>query len=96
MCVSFLPFEEAAPFRVTEILKKYETEFFTVINARLGLQRLKRLQVISQDIMTLINAATNDEDAQEILYEHLMNHANVDSLLKYCEVMIAANGYTQE
>ena len=83
----------ATPFPVKEILKKHETEFFSVVDARLSLRKLKRLQVITQDIMALINAATNDEDAQEILYEHLTDHADVDSLLKYCEVIIAAEGY---
>ena len=49
--------------------------------------------MITQDVESRINAATNDEDAQEILFAHLLRHANVDSLLKYCEVIIAANGY---
>ena len=43
--------------------------------------------------MAHIDAATNKEDAQEILYEHLANHANVDTLMKYCEVTTAADGY---
>ncbi len=95
LCVSlyFLLLNTATPFPVTEILKKHETEFFSVVDASLSLRTLKRLQVITQDIMALINAATNDEDAQEILYEHLTDHANMDSLLKYCEVIIAAGGY---
>ena len=42
--------------------------------------------------MAHIDATTNEEDAQEILYEHLANLANVDTLMKYCEVIIAANG----
>ena len=49
--------------------------------------------MITQDIESRINAATNDEDAQEILFAHLLHHANVDTLLKYCEVAIAAEGY---
>ena len=43
--------------------------------------------------MAHIDAATNEEDAQEILHEHLANHANVDTLMKYCEVITAADGY---
>ena len=87
------PVKEFLKNPVKEFLKKHETEFFSVVDARLSLRKLKRLQVITQDIMALINAATNDEDAQEILYEHLTDHADVDSLLKYCEVIIAAEGY---
>ena len=94
LCVSlcFLLLNPTTPFPVTEILKKHETEFFSVVDARLSLRKLNRLQVITQDIMALINAATND-DAQEILYEHLTDRADMDSLLKYCEVIIAAEGY---
>ena len=89
----FLPCNAATPFPVTEFLKKHESEFFSVVNARFSLRRLKRLGVITQDVMSHIDAATNDEDAQEILFEHLMDHANVDTLMKYCEVIIAADGY---
>ena len=78
---------------VTEFLEKHETEFFSVINAKLSLRRLKRLRVVTEDVMSLINAATNEEDAQEILYEHLTRHADVDTLMRYCEVAIGAEGY---
>ena len=80
-------------FSVSEFLTKHETEFFSVVNARFSLRRLKRLGVITQDVMSHINAATNDEDAQELLYEHLTHHATVDTLMKYCEVATAAEGY---
>ena len=93
MCLWFLLHNAAATFPVTEFLEKYETEFFSVVNARLSLLRLKRKGVITQDIESRINAATNDEDAQEILFAHLLRNADVDTLLKYCEVIIAANGY---
>ena len=97
LCVSlyFLLLYPATSFPVTEILQKHETEFFAVVNARLSLLRLRRKGVITQDVIALINAATNDEDAQEILYEHLTNQAGLDSLLKYCEVIIAAEGYPE-
>ena len=93
MCAGFLLCNAAPPFPVTEFLTKHESEFFSVVNARFSLRRLKRLGVITQDVMSHIDAATNDEDAQEILYEHLTDHANVDTLMKYFEVIIAADGY---
>ena len=40
-----------------------------------------------------MNAATNKEDAQEILYDHLTCNANVDALKEYCEVAIDADGF---
>ena len=93
MSIEFILYNAATPFPVKEILKKHETEFFSVVNARLSLRRLKRLGVITEDVMSLINAATNEEDAQEILYEHLMCHADTDNLTNYCEVVIAAEGF---
>ena len=93
LCVGFLLYNAATLSPVTELLQKHETEFFSVVNARLSLRRLKRLEVITEDIMSLINSATNEEDAQEILYEHLLHHADMDTLMKYCEVAIAAEGY---
>ena len=93
MCAGFLLCNAATPFPATEFLKKYEREFFSVIKAKFSLRTLKRLGVITQDVMSHINAATNDKDAQEILYEHLANHANADTLMEYCEVIIAADGY---
>ena len=80
-------------FSVSEFLTKHETEFFSVVNARFSLRRLKRLGVITQDVRSHIGDATNDEDAQVILYEHLIHHATVDTLMKYCEVAAAAECY---
>ena len=93
LCAGFLLCNAAPTSLVTELLTKHESEFFSVVKARFSLRRLKRLGAITQDVMSHIDAATNDEDAQEILYEHLMDHANVDTLMKYCEVIIAADGY---
>ena len=92
MCVEFL-LCNAAAFPVTEFLEKHETEFFSVVNPKLSLMRLKRKGVISEVVESHINSATNKEDAQEILFAHLMQHADVDTLMRYCEVAIGAEGY---
>ena len=55
--------------------------------------RLQRKGIISQDVASRISAATNEEDAQEILFTHLSCHADVKTLWQYCEVIIAANGF---
>lgn len=44
-------------------------------------------------MVSRISAATNEEDAQEILFAHLSCNADVDTLREYCEVIIAANGF---
>ena len=92
MCWILL-YNAATPFSVTEFLEKHETEFFSVVNPRLSLKRLKRKGVISEGVESRINSATNKVDAQEILFAHLMHHADVDALMRYCEVAIEADGY---
>ena len=93
LCVGFLLYNAATPLSVAEFLRKHETEFFSVVNPRLSLLRLKRKGVISEDVRSHINSATYEVDAQEILFAHLMHHANVDALMSYCEVAIGAEGY---
>ena len=55
--------------------------------------RLQRKGVISQDVASRISAATNEEDAQEVLFLHLSCNADVKTLMTYCEVIVAANGF---
>ena len=93
MCFGFILFNAATPFSVTEFLKKYKTEFFSAVYPTFSLMTLTREGVISEDVESRINSATNKDDAQEILFAHLMQHANVDTLMRYCEVAIGAEGY---
>ena len=75
-----------------DILKKHEKEFFRVVNAKVGLRTLIRTGVITEDVRAEIEKS-NSKDAQEILYDHLKRHANVDSLKEFCEVAIDAEGH---
>ena len=77
---------------VSEVLEKYEDDFFEVVNAKYNLLKLKRKGVITQDIERQI-LAINDDEAREILYDHLKRHGNLDALKEYCKVAIAADGY---
>ena len=36
---------------------------------------------------------SNDDEAREILFDHLKQNANVDTLKKYLKVAVAADGY---
>ena len=54
---------------------------------------LRHKGVIPEVVQVRINSATNEKDAQEILFAHLMQQANVDALMRYCEVAIKADGY---
>ena len=91
MC-SFVGLTAATQFSVSEFLQKYETEFFEVVDPRLSLLRLVRKGVITENVKSDINTS-NTKDAREVLYHHLANHANVDTLKEYCEVAIDAEGY---
>ena len=91
MC-SFVGLTAATQFSASEFLKKYETDFFEVVNPRLSLLRLVRKGVITEDVKSDINTS-NTDDAREVLYHHLAHHANVDTLEEYLRVAIAADGY---
>ena len=90
LSVGFLLYNAAASFPVTKFLEKHETKFYSVVNPRFSLMRLKRKGVISDDVESRIKAAANVQDAQDILYVHLMQHADVDILMKYFEVVSSA------
>ena len=81
----------AAPFSVSEFLKKHETEFFTVVNPRQSLLRLIRKGVITEDVKSSIDTS-NTKDALEVLYDHLKHYGSVNTLLEYCEMAIDADG----
>ena len=76
----------------SEVLEKYEDEFLEVVNAKYNLLKLKRKGVITQDIERRISA-TNDDEAREILYDHLKLRSSLETLKDYCQVAIAADGY---
>ena len=67
-------------------------EFFDVVNPRFSLLSLKREEVVTQDVVSHISAV-NDDDAKEILFAHLANYADVNALMKYCDVIIGAQGF---
>ena len=78
---------------VSQVLEKYEDEFFEVVDAqKLNLLKLKRKKVITADLISEIKSA-DDENAKEILFDHLKSNADVANLKEYCEVVIAAAGY---
>ena len=82
----------ALPFSVSEVLEKYEDEFFQVVHAKYNLLKMVRKNVITQDIASRISA-TNDDEGREILYDHLKQHGSEHTLTEFCEVVIAADGY---
>ena len=89
---SFVGLTAATQFSASKFLKKYETEFFEVVDPRLSLLRLVRKGVITDDVKSDINTS-NTDDAREVLYHHLTHHSNVDTLKEYLRVAIVAEGY---
>ena len=84
--------DAVSPVSVSELLDRREIEFFDVVNPRFSLLSLKREEVITQDVVSLISAA-NDDDAKEILFAHLTNYVDVNTLITYCDVIIGAQGF---
>ena len=81
-----------SPFSVSQFLETHEDEFLEIVNPKQSLLKLKHKGVISTDVRTAIEDAS-DEDAKYILLEHLQRNATVDTLRVYCEVAMAAVGY---
>ena len=63
-----------------------------MVNPKLNLLWLKRKEVISEGLISKIEAA-DTRDAKEILFEHLHRNADVAALREYCKMAIAADGF---
>ena len=74
------------------ILEKYEDTFSVVVINNPNLCRLKRKGVIAWDTYERISA-TNDDDARQILFDHLKHHGSEDTLRDFCKTAIEATGY---
>ena len=78
---------------VSQVLEKYEDEFFEVVDAKKpNLLKLKRKKEITADLISKIESA-DEENAKEILFDHLKSNSDMASLREYCKVAIAADGY---
>ena len=73
-----------------EILKKYKKDFFAHVNATFNICRLSSNGVISADVEKAITKATNEE-AKEIMYKYLVEHANVHRLRQWCDWAMGAD-----
>ena len=76
----------------SQVLKKYEDEFFNVVDPKHHLLRLKHKKVITEALISKIETA-DSEDAKYILFEHLLHNADVVALTEYCKMTIAADGF---
>ena len=62
------------------------------VNAKHNVLRLKRKGVISEDVVADIKSKC-DEEAKEIMYDHLITHGTLDTLREWCEWAETANGF---
>ena len=62
------------------------------MNAKCNVLRLKRKRVIPEKVVEEI-IAKSSEEANEVLYDHLVNHGTVDTLREWCEWAKAAEGF---
>ena len=62
------------------------------MDAKFNLLELKRKEVIPDGLVTKIENA-DDRTARELLFEHLIRHADVATLREYCKVAKSANAF---
>ena len=92
LCCAF-PFDSAGQPLESRVLKKYEERFIDVVAANEIAPGLYRWKVIPQSIMKRIEKSDSDKHSRELLFDHLKQHGNVDSLKAFCEEAILADGY---
>ena len=76
----------------SQILEKYEDQFFEVVDAKYNLLRLKRKKVITDSLIMKIENA-DEETAKELLFDHLQHNADVAALKVYCDMIVAAKAF---
>ena len=82
----------ASYYAVSQVLEKYEDEFFEVVEAKVSLLRMKRKKVIDYGLISKIENADN-KNAKEILFDHLKCNASVANLREYCKMVIEEGAY---
>ena len=87
------PSDTAAQPLESRALEKYEDHFFKVVAAKEIAPGLHRQRVIPESVMNQIGRCDSGKLAQELLFDHLKQHGNVDSLKAFCEEAINCNGY---
>ena len=90
LCCAF-PFDSADQPLESRALSRYEERLIEVVAANEIAPGLHRRKVIPQRIMHKIQRSDSDKDSRELLFDHLKQHGNVDSLKKFCEEAISAD-----
>lgn len=85
-----------SPISAQSVLEEFEDDFFDSVSPRCKLLTLKRKKVITPDIERRINVTSDDDDAKEILFDHLKNHSSLDTLSEYCKVAANADGFPKQ
>ena len=80
----------ASYYVVSQVLEKYEDEFFEVVEAKINLLTMKRKKVIGDGLISEIKSA-DSQNAKEMLFDHLKCNASVANLREYCKMVIAVD-----
>ena len=72
-------------------LKKYEASFVKVVDAKVIARGLCRREVIPENVMNQIEQSDSGKDARELLFSHLSQHGNLNSLKEFCEEIISSD-----
>ena len=73
-------------------MNKFSDRFLNDVNSHAIVLRLEINNVIPKGVAHTINQCTSDR-GNEVLFLHLKQHANPDSISKLCDVMRSIAGY---
>ena len=89
----YAPFDAAELPLEKRVLKKYEEQFFKVVEVKEIASGLHRREVIPQTVLNRIKKSDSDKEERELLFDHLMQHGDMDSVKAFCEEADLASGY---
>ena len=98
VCVVLSPLSSCVPlaggsgFDCQQFMEKYKDRFLQFVDSRAIVFRLSTAGVIPPGLSCQLKSM-NSIDGNHNLFLHLQSHADRDSLLKLCNVMINLTGY---
>ena len=75
------------------ILKEVQREFKECVDARAIAQKARMEKIIPEAVEIKINESKTSDEAKEVLFEHLHDQVTLESLRRFCSIMIESEGY---
>ena len=75
------------------ILEEVQEDFMRYVDARAIVQKARIKEIIPEAVEIQINESNSSDVAKNVLLEHLQNQVMLESLRRFCSIMIESKGY---